>query len=1078
MEPIAIIGMSCRFPGAGNPLAYWRLLCDGATAIREVPADRWDVAAFFGDDATAPAHLPRCGGFLDQIDRFDAAFFRIAPGEAERMDPQQRLLLELCWEALEDGAQVPARLRGSRTGVFIGFGVPEYQLAQLADPACINSYTNTGYFPCIVSNRLSYVFDFRGPSLSLDTACSASLVAVHLACQSLRSGEATLAVAGGANLMVSPLTTIGYGKLGVLSPDGRCRSFDAGANGYVRGEGAGILVLKPLAAALAEGDPIHAVIRGEAVNQDGRSNGLTAPNRFAQEEVARQAYERAGVPPWQVQYVEAHGTATLLGDSIEAQALGAVLGPGRPDGSRCAIGSVKTNIGHLESAAGIASLIKAALALEHRRIPPSLHFQTPNPHIQFERLGLKVQRTLEPWPDCEGPARAGVHAYGFGGTNAHVVLEEPPARPAGAADRRAPAAGARAVHLLAVSARAPQALDALAEAYQALLAASEADGVELGDICSAAALQGSHHDHRLSVVGSSIAELTERLNGFRAGRATPGVSVGSHAGRPPKVAFLFTGQGSQYAGMGRILYDSQPVFREALQECESHLQGCLQRPLLSVLFTSGDVLLHETAYTQPALFALEYGLARLWQSWGVVPDAVLGHSVGEYAAACVAGVLSPADAVRLVATRGRLMQQLPRDGRMAAVFASEELVRTVLAPFAADVSVAAINGPHEVTISGARPSVEAIEDDLKRRGVAFQALEVSHAFHSPLMEPMLEPFERAARAVKHGRPRISLISNLTGGPVDGSIDAAYWRNHVRQPVRFAAGIEALRALGCRLLVEIGPHPVLLGLARQCVASGDARPGPVWQSAVPSLKRDRDDCEQMLESLGSLYSQGLDVDWAAQHPAAPRRRVRLPAYPFQRERFWFDGRARDGKTRQGRHRGPQQPSLRADPVAAAEPQRVPNRVGPRDAGDLRTLLAAAPRNQRHELLVGHLHDRAVEILALESVDSIDVRRPLAEQGISSLMAVELRDALTSAVGRSLPASLVFDYPSIEALAGYLAREVFGWDDGTESARTGPTPAGGEREPASRYDGLSEAELAGRLAERLAAVRGRRLNRGQR
>jgi acyl transferase domain-containing protein len=892
MEPIAIVGLSCRFPGADDPQAFWQLLHGGTAAIREVPRDRWDLREFYDEDRSAPGKMyTRWGGFLDGLDRFDAAFFGISHREAERIDPQQRLLLELCWEALEDACQVPARLKGTRTGVFIAFGVPEYQLFQLAHPRFIDSHTNTGYFPCIVSNRISYTFDFRGPSLSLDTACSSSLVAVHLACESLRRGESTLALVGGANLMVSPVTTVGYSKLGILTADDRSRAFDSRANGYVRGEGGGVVVLKTLTAALADGDDVHAVIRGEAVNQDGRSNGLTAPNRFAQEEVVREAYARAGVSPRDVRYVEAHGTGTLLGDSIEARALGTVLGAGRASSSPCAIGSVKTNIGHLETAAGMASLVKVVLALKHRTIPATLHFETPNPHIPFEELGLKVQRALEAWPATEGPAVAGVHAYGFGGTNAHVVLEEAPRSDVGCrrADRDVADEAPRA-QLLAISAAHPRSLEALAGSYRELLRAADGEGFSLGKLCQAAALHRSHHDHRLTVTGSTGREIADRLDQFLAGGASPGVSDGAGAqGRRTRTAFLFTGQGAQYAAMGQALYDSEPVFRDALRRCDELLRSHLSEPLLTVLYSGRGVLLDETAYTQPALFALEYALARLWQSWGVQPDCVLGHSVGEYVAACIAGVFSLEDALNLIARRGRLMQDLPRDGAMAAVFASEERVRAALAPFA-DLSIAAINGPEEITISGGHRSLEAVLDSFQGAAVPFRTLKVSHAFHSPLMEPILDPFERAASGFNYRVPRVALVSNLTGRVIDGVPDAAYWRDHLRRPVMFAAGIQAVRDLGCRVLVEIGPQPTLLNLAARCLPAPEEHSRSKTDGAIvslASLKRGKDDRAQMLESLGALYTLGVAVDWSAFYANAPRARVKLPSYPFQREHCWFE-----------------------------------------------------------------------------------------------------------------------------------------------------------------------------------------------
>lgn len=1071
MEPIAIIGMSCRFPGADNAQAFWQILREGATAIREVPAERWDMDAFYDRDPSASGKMyTRWGGFLDQLDRFDAAFFGISAREAERIDPQQRLLLELCWEALEDAGHVPARLRGTRTGVFIAFCVPEYQLAQMADAQFINSYTNTGYFPCIVSNRISYTFDFRGPSLSLDTACSSSLVALHLACQSLRFGESTLALAGGVNLMVSPVTTIGYSKLGILSPDGQCRAFDARANGYVRGEGGGILLLKPLSAALADGDEIHAVIRGEAVNQDGRSNGLTAPNRFAQEDVLREAYQRAGVAPGEVQYVEAHGTGTLLGDSIEARALGAVVGAGRSNGSRCAIGSVKTNIGHLESAAGMASLLKVVLALKHRMIPPSVHFEVPNPHIPFEELRLKVQQALEAWPDTSGPALAGVHAYGLGGTNAHVVLEEAPAAAAVVhGDRvnlehesqatRAPLPP----QLLTLSAHDPGALHDLIASYREPLLRSHEDDIPFADVCQTAALHRSHHDYRLSIVGDSSQQVIQRIDRFLTDGSSPGVSFGCNTqGRRPKIAFLFTGQGSQYRGMGRKLYETQPTFRESLQECEELLHPYLAHSLLSVLYAGSDSFLDETEYTQPALFAIEYSLALLWRSWGVAPDVVLGHSVGEYVAACVAGVFSLSDGLKLIANRGRLMQKLARDGEMAAVFATEEQVKRAIGRFAEDVSVAAVNGPEEVTISGASRSLNAVLQALSLEDVEFQRLKVSHAFHSPLMDPVLDPFEGVARHVEYRPPRVPLISNVTGQAVDGVPDASYWRKHVRQPVMFSAGFKTVREYGCHSYIEIGPQSTLLELAKRGIDMRSEESGPtpdrewLW---LPSLRKGRDDSEQMLESLGALYSHGLDVKWSSLYRTAPRRQVKLPTYPFQRERYWFAGNG-----------NPVARPTRVEP--ATQPvRRRPGRTDPVLGLDLRHRLDAAPRDERYDLLVTSLHDHALRALAVESGRSIDVRQPFAELGMDSLTAVELRNALAVAVGRSLPASLLFDYPSIETLANYLMRELFPQEDMTEStlAPQSAGPSTESRQPISRYDALSDDELARHLAERLAAMK---------
>jgi acyl transferase domain-containing protein len=786
-EPIAIIGMGCRFPGADSLDAYWRLLRDGVDAMTEVPPSRWAADAYYDPDPAAPGKMnTRWGGFTGGVDRFDAGFFGISPREAEQMDPQQRLLLEVTWEALEDAGLRLDRLAGSAAGVFVGIFMDDYRRLQLSDPENVDSYAGTGTTFSIAANRISYHFDFRGPSLAVDTACSSSLVAIHLASQSLQSGEATLAIAGGVNLILSPEPTIELTKAGLMSPDGRCKAFDAGANGYVRGEGAGVVILKPLSKAQADGDPIHAVIRGTAVNQDGRTNGLTSPNRFAQEAVLREACRRAGVAPGEVQYVEAHGTGTAVGDAIECRALGAVFGQGRPASRPLIIGSVKTNIGHLETGAGVASLIKIALAMRHGQVPATLHQDTPNPEIPFAALGLQVQKAFGPWPRSgDAPALAGISSFGFGGTNAHLILEAAP-KPAAAAR----GAVERPLHVLALSARSQPALAELARRYGERLAAG--DGEPLADLCFSANTGRARFEHRLAAVGATREELARQL--ADAGNPDGLLFQGRQRGRErPRIAFLFAGQGSQYAGMGRGLFETQPTFRRALLRCQEALASHLDRPLLAVLFPEPgqEGLLDDTAYTQPALFALEYALAELWQSWGIVPDALLGHSVGELAAACVAGALTLEDGLGLIAKRARLMADLPRDGAMAAIFAGEAEVAAAIAPVADQVSIAAVNGPLNTVISGVRSTVEAVAGELGRRGVRVESLQVSHAFHSPLMEPMLDAFEEQARRIPYAPPKRLLVSNLSGQPfAAGQMDAGYWRRHARRPVRFMAGVEA------------------------------------------------------------------------------------------------------------------------------------------------------------------------------------------------------------------------------------------------------------------------------------------------
>jgi acyl transferase domain-containing protein len=886
-EPIAVIGVGCRFPGgADDPDAFWRLMREGRDAIGEVPPERWDLGAFYDADREAPGKMyTRHGGFLGgAIDGFDPRFFGIAPREAANLDPQHRLLLEVSWEALEHAGVAPPRLAGSQTGVFVGLFLDEYaqQRYYRDDPEHIDTYRGLGVLRSMATGRLSYLLGLHGPSMQLDTACSSSLLAVHLACQSLRAGECDTALAGGVNLMLAPETTIGLCRLGAVSADGRCKSFDASADGYGRGEGCGIVVLKRLSDALEQGDTVLATIRGSAVNHDGRSNGLTAPSGTAQEAVIRRALESAGVHPAQLHYVEAHGTGTRLGDPIEMQALGAVLGEGRAADDPLLVGSVKTNIGHLESAAGVAALIKVVLALRQEEIPPNLHLHDPNPWIPWAELPLRVPVEAVPWPRNGTPRLAGVSSFGISGTNVHLVVEGAP--PASAAP---PPADPSPPHLLNLSARDEGALRELALRYAGVLAAEPAP--RLDDVCYTASTGRAHLPHRLSVLAESAEGVRERLLALAAEGAAAGPERGvAPAGGAPAVAFLFTGQGAQYAGMGRELYETQPVFREALDRCAALLDAHLDRPLLSVMHPPADGdegLLDETGYTQPALFALEYALATLWRAWGIEPSVVAGHSVGEYAAACLAGVFSLDDAARLVAARGRLMQALPRGGAMAAVRADVERVAAAVQPYAVDVAVAGVNGPEQVVISGRAEAVEAVCAALEGEGVRVTRLRVSHAFHSPLMDPMLDAFAQVAASVRYSAPRLSFVSALTGGPVGDQVATPeYWVRHVREPVRFAAAVDAVHRAHAPLFLEIGPRPALLGMAREVVGDEAA----CW---LPSLRTPGGDARQMLSSLRELYLGGVPVNWEGFYAGRPHRRVHLPTYPFQRTRYWTELSAR-------------------------------------------------------------------------------------------------------------------------------------------------------------------------------------------
>ncbi|KRB18224.1 type I polyketide synthase [Rhizobacter sp. Root16D2] len=887
-EPIAIVGIGCRFPGGvDTPEKFWALVRDGVDAITEVPAERWSIDDWYHPDPDHPGTMnTRFGGFVGPVDGFDAHFFGVSPREALSMDPQQRLLLEVAWQALEHAGINPERVAGSRTGVFVGMSAGDYwQLLRQGGVDSYDAYTASGIAHSIASGRLSYVLGARGPSVSVDTACSSSMVAIHQAVHSLRRGECDQALAGGVNLVLSPEITVALSRSHMMAPDGRCKAFDARADGFVRGEGCGLLVLKRLADAQADGDTVIALIRGSAANQDGRSNGLTAPNGPSQEAVLRDALADARVLPAEVGVVEAHGTGTSLGDPIEVQALGAVMGEGRAADAPLLLGSVKANVGHLEAAAGVAAVIKMAMALQQAQVPGQIHLQQPNPFIPWDELPVRVPTALAPWPEQAGSPRiGGVSSFGFSGTNVHLVMAamttprpaDTPATPPGGARAglgaaRRSARDPRAMQLLTLTAKQPAALRELVQQHLPLLN----DDASLADLAFSANTGRARFAQRVAVSAATPAEARERLSAWLAGDDAPGVTAGTAPARAPKLAFLFTGQGSQSIGMARGLYDGEPVFRDALDRCAAGLQ--LPIPLLDVLFREGAPL-DDTAYTQPALFAVEYALATLWQSWGVQPQAVMGHSVGELVAACIAGVFSLDDALRLVAGRGRLMGALPRNGAMLSVMASEARIADLLAPWRREVSVAAVNGPDNIVISGLAMAVDAIATQLQAAGLDVTRLKVSHAFHSPLMAPMLDEFERVAEGIAYSAPRIDLVSNVTGRPIGAEIATArYWREHVMAAVQFAPAMQALADGGCELFVEIGPHPTLLGLGRACL--------PERGTWLPSLRRGKDDLAQMLDSLGQLFAQGVEIDWAAFDAGRGARRVALPSYPFQRERYW-------------------------------------------------------------------------------------------------------------------------------------------------------------------------------------------------
>jgi acyl transferase domain-containing protein len=837
MEKIAIIGLGCRFPGAESIASFWQILSNKVDAVGELPSRPFDLEAL-----NKHSIVPRSekthkiwGGFLEDVEYFDASFFQISPKEAERIDPQQRLLLEVAWESLENAGIPSTELSGTKTGVFIGATTYDYGIVLAKENAQINAYNGVGTGLGIIANRLSYQLNLRGPSLALDTACSSSLVALHYACQSLLSGESDLCLAGGVNLILSPEPTISFSYAKMMAADGRCKSFDAAADGYVRGEGCGVVVLKRLADALRDGDNIQAIIRGSAVNQDGLSNGLTAPSGPAQQAVVRQALANAGVKPSQISYVEAHGTGTSLGDPIEVNSLKTVLMEGREMNQPCWIGSVKTNIGHLEAAGGIAGLIKVVLSLQHGKIPAHLHFQKLNPYIKIQNTPIQIPTELQEWPSQGETRLAGVHAFGVGGTNAHVILEEavPQVKAQNLRDRSS--------HLLTLSAKTAPALQGLVSRYQSHLEADQK--LELADICYTTNAGREHFQHRLAIVADSKEQLITQLAAVATGNSTTGLFSNQVSKKPAKIAFLFTGQGSEYMNMGRQLYETQPIFRRTIEQCDEILRPYLEHSLLEILYPddAGEQITLEPTYTQPALFALEYALCQLWQSWGIQPKAVMGHDVGEYVAATIAGVFSLEDGLKLIAHRGKLMQQL------LAMMSAEELVREVAAgsvPFHGKVAIAP--GSESRVVSG-------IDADI---------------------------FAAVANQVTYNQPQIPLVSSLSGKLGDDMTKPEYWVNHASGAVQFARSMETLHQLGYGVFLEIGSQPILSKMGNECEFVSEA----MW---LPSLLPGVDEWQVMLSSLGQLYVGGTDVDWIGFEREYSRMKVELPTYAFQRQPYWVE-----------------------------------------------------------------------------------------------------------------------------------------------------------------------------------------------
>ncbi|CLR98003.1 polyketide synthase [Mycobacterium tuberculosis] len=1021
-EPVAVIGVGCRFPGdIDGPERLWDFLTEKKCAITAYPDRGFTNAGTFAES----------GGFLKDVAGFDNRFFDIPPDEALRMDPQQRLLLEVSWEALEHAGIIPESLRLSRTGVFVGVSSTDYvRLVSASAQQKSTIWDNTGGSSSIIANRISYFLDIQGPSIVIDTACSSSLVAVHLACRSLSTWDCDIALVGGTNVLISPEPWGGFREAGILSQTGCCHAFDKSADGMVRGEGCGVIVLQRLSDARLEGRRILAILTGSAVNQDGKSNGIMAPNPSAQIGVLENACKSARVDPLEIGYVEAHGTGTSLGDRIEAHALGMVFGRKRPGSGPLMIGSIKPNIGHLEGAAGIAGLIKAVLMVERGSLLPSGGFTEPNPAIPFTELGLRVVDELQEWPVVAGrPRRAGVSSFGFGGTNAHVIVEEAGSVGADTVSGRADVGGSGGgVVAWVISGKTASALAAQAGRLGRYVRARPA--LDVVDVGYSLVSTRSVFDHRAVVVGQTRDELLAGLAGVVAGRPEAGVVCG--VGKPAgKTAFVFAGQGSQWLGMGSELYAAYPVFAEALDAVVDELDRHLRYPLRDVIWGHDQDLLNTTEFAQPALFAVEVALYRLLMSWGVRPGLVLGHSVGELAAAHVAGALCLPDAAMLVAARGRLMQALPAGGAMFAVQAREDEVAPMLRH---DVSIAAVNGPASVVISGAHDAVSAIADRLRGQGRRVHRLAVSHAFHSALMEPMIAEFTAVAAELSVGLPTIPVISNVTGQLVaDDFASADYWARHIRAVVRFGDSVRSAHCAGASRFIEVGPGGGLTSLIEASLADAQI-------VSVPTLRKDRPEPVSVMTAAAQGFVSGMGLDWASVFSGYRPKRVELPTYAFQHQKFWLAPA----------------PSV-SDPTAAGQ-------IGASDGGaellassGFAARLAGRSADEQLAAAIEVVCEHAAAVLGRDGAAGLDAGQAFADSGFNSLSAVELRNRLTAVTAVTLPATAIFDHPTPTELAQYLITQIDGHGSSAAAAAN----------PAERIDALTDLFLqacdAGRDAD---------------
>ncbi|WP_173390861.1 type I polyketide synthase [Actinomadura litoris] len=1044
-EPIAIVSMGCRYPGgADTPERLWELVAEGRDAIGGFPEDRgWDVEELYDPDPDAAGKsYTRHGAFLDGALDFDAGFFGMSPREALATDPQQRLLLETAWETVERAGIDPASLRGSPTGVFAGVMYGDYAHRLHEPPEGLEGFLGNGSAGSVASGRVAFTLGLEGPAVTVDTACSSSLVALHLAAQALRNGECDLALAGGVTVMATSGLFVEFSRQRGLSPDGRCRSFGAGADGTGFGEGVGLVLLERLSDAQRNGHPVLAVIRGSAVNQDGASNGLTAPNGPSQQRVIHQALTNAHLTPHDIDAVEAHGTGTTLGDPIEAQALLTTYGHNRDH--PLWLGSIKSNIGHTQAAAGIAGVIKMVQAIRHDILPKTLHADEPTPHVDWDSGNIRLLTQPVPWTANGRPRRAAVSAFGISGTNAHVIIEQAPATE----PVRDETAGSAAPDVVpwVLSGRTEHALRAQAERLRDLVAANpEADA---DDLARSLATTRTAFERRAAVLGADRDDLLRGLEELIRGESSPDLVRG--VARPGRTAFVFSGQGSQRPGMGHDLYTTYPTFAQALDTIAHHLDPHLDHPIQDVMFDPDPTRLNQTTYTQPALFAYQTALTHLLAHWGIHPHLLIGHSIGELTAAHIAGILTLPDAARLVTTRAQLMQTTSTDGAMISIQAPADTLAATLNQHPT-ATIAAINSPTTTVISGDTDTVTTIARQWNNQGHRTKKLHVHHAFHSPHMDPILNEFHQTAQTITYHPPTIPIVSNLTGRIADPAdlTTPHYWTRHIRDTVHFHQGVVTLEAEGVTTAIELGPDAVLTPMAEQVLST----PG----ACVPALRRDQPGPRSLVHAVASAFARGVAVDWDAVFAGAGR--VDLPTYPFQRRRYWIDAPADapargaqarfwhavengdlawltdalqagdPGRARSlsevlpalsdwwRRHRPAQPPGLPFEDGAEGEP----------DAETFARLVERLSRESeegRERVLSDLVLSQAAAVLGHGSADEIDPELAFAESGFNSLTGLDLRNRLCAATGLTLPAVAVFEHPTPAALVRYLLRELLG------------------------------------------------------